>query len=100
MAANFRIDTSKENSKSVIINIIGDFDGTSAWELINKLEECSKKNSLVVVNTKGLKCFEPFGLGVFERNASQLSASPSRFVVTGDNADVLAIYKPFSKRKL
>jgi len=47
---------------------MGDFDGSSAFELINIIKEHYGKVGKVVINTDGLSSTHPFGLGVFQKN--------------------------------
>jgi hypothetical protein len=65
MAVNFKM-VSQRNGGGRYIRLTGDFDGSSACELINALEEYSGSGS-VVVDTCGLLSIHPFGRGVFQK---------------------------------
>lgn len=82
MATNFRIHTKNSDNKKVLINLSGDFDGTSAWELINKLNQCSEKTSLIVINTDRIQHIEPFGLGVLKKNLGTIRKN-TQIIETG-----------------
>lgn len=67
MASNFRI-FSHRNNGDLHLNLIGDFDGSSAFELINILQGYSGNGGKIVINTNGLSSIHPFGVGVFQKN--------------------------------
>lgn len=54
MASNFRILTSRNNG-NLQLQLMGDFDGSSAFELINVLKEHYGKVGKVVINASSLK---------------------------------------------
>ena len=60
MAFNFRIQRHR-NGGSLHLNLIGDFDGTSALELIHVLEAAAGLPGRVFVHTCCLSKVEPFG---------------------------------------
>ena len=73
MAVNFKIYRLRSKSKnSVRLALDGDFDGTSAHELINALAACEKGVDQVVIDTSGLKAVHPFGQAVLQRNLAGL----------------------------
>ncbi len=82
MAVNFHIKTCRSDNEKFVINLSGDFDGTSAWELINTLHHYSNKAQLIIVNTDGVKIIEPYGLGVLEKNLGAIKKH-TRIIVTG-----------------
>ena len=69
MALNFRIFIHR-NHGNLRLKLTGDFDGSSAYELINVLKEHHGKVGKVVINTDGLAAIHPFGQGVFKKNCS------------------------------
>lgn len=95
MALNFRINTRKHNNQRIVIDLSGDFDGTSAWELIHTLNDYSGHFELIEVNTDGLKELVPFGKNIFEKHAGPLKKSSSRYVFTGPMAMSLSNEEPF-----
>ena len=64
MASNFKIFITR-NGKILHLNLIGDFDGSSAFELINMLLVHNGKDNKIVVHTDTLCSIHPFGLEVF-----------------------------------
>jgi hypothetical protein len=89
MAANFRISVQR-SSHSLLLNVMGDFDGTSACELLNILKESSDGVARVFVNTTGLKDIYPFGQDTFHNSLYLLKDLPIRLVFTGENASSIA----------
>ena len=69
MASNFKISSQKNKGK-LLIRLTGDFDGSSACELINTLEAYHGSIGNVVVDTCGLLSIHPFGRGVFHKYCS------------------------------
>jgi hypothetical protein len=89
MAGNFRISVHR-NSNSLDLKLIGDFDGTSACELLNVLEEKCNRVHTVLINTNGLREIYPFGQDTFENSLYLLKDRPIRLVFTGENASRIA----------
>ncbi len=69
MASNFRIYCHK-NRENLHLKLMGDFDGSSAYELINTLKKYSGIAGKVFVDTCSLLSIHPFGLDVFQKNFS------------------------------
>ena len=89
MASNFRISVHR-NSHSLDLKLMGDFDGTSACELLNVLKDNSDGVARVFVNTSGLKDIYPFGQDTFQNSLYLLKDRPFRLVFTGENATRIA----------
>jgi anti-anti-sigma regulatory factor len=100
MAANFRMSTRKKEKGRIVIQMSGDFDGSSAWELIHKLNECSGKNDVIEVDTDGLKTLAPFGKDILISHLSPIGKSVPRYVITGSNADFLSDVRLFRSSKV
>ncbi len=66
MASNFKISLNRNNN-SLHLNLMGDFDGSSAFELINTLKEHNGNSVKIFINTGGLSSLHPFGLDVFQK---------------------------------
>ena len=97
MALNFKIKTSKVDNERIVIRMSGDFDGSSAWELIHKMNEYSETYEVIEVDTDGLKELIPFGRSTFMSHGKSLRQTPSRFVVTGGYAPYfseLSLFEP------
>lgn len=83
MAVNFRISQLKcKNSVHLALN--GDFDGTSAHELINILKSCRTGVDQVFINTNGLKTVHHFGRVVLSNNLSGLKDRCGSLVFIGN----------------
>ena len=90
MASNFRI-TVHENSDSLHLKLVGEFDGDSAWELLNVLKKRAGRVCRVFVHTSSLKRVHPFGRETFREHLGDLDAAPPwRILFTGDHACQLA----------
>ena len=71
MAKNFKIYKHCNNRKFEL-KLNGDFDGSSAWELISTLKEYYGNATEIVIDTFGLVSIHPFGIDVFQKNYSIL----------------------------
>jgi hypothetical protein len=89
MAPNFRISIHR-NSDNLHLKLIGDFDGTSAYELLNVLKKNCNGVCRVIIHTSCLKNIYPFGREVFRRNLSELNNHRTRMMFTGENANHIA----------
>jgi len=89
MASNFRIAIHR-NADSVDLKLIGDFDGTSACELLNALKENCDGVARVFINTSGLKDVYPFGVDTFQNSLYLLKDRRFRLVFGGKNAPSIA----------
>jgi hypothetical protein len=72
MTSNFTVHHHTENG-NLRVDLNGDFDGTSACELLNLIEGYRNKVKKVIINTDGLKSIHPFGKAVFEKQVSALN---------------------------
>lgn len=82
MASNFRIIIHR-NSCNLHLKLLGDFDGTSAHELIQAIVSHGRGADRIFIHTNGLREVAPFGRAVFQRNIDQTGLPASRFVITG-----------------
>jgi anti-anti-sigma regulatory factor len=89
MATNFRI-TAHRNSENLHLKLMGDFDGNSAYELLDAIRTRSQHPSRIFIHTNGLKAIEPFGLDVFHTHFDLLKGKSMELVFTGENAATLA----------
>jgi hypothetical protein len=91
MASNFKI-LAHWSSDSLHLRLIGDFDGSSAYELLNFIRRNSNKVQNVLIHTNGLRSVHPFGRNTFHSNLSALEREPARLLYTGDHADKFSFY--------
>jgi anti-anti-sigma regulatory factor len=89
MASNFRITTSRCKS-DVHLRLSGDFDGTSAFELIYALKERCAGTTKAFIHTDGLKRIHTFGKDVLCNNLSLLNGQDIHLAFCGRNAAELA----------
>ncbi len=83
MAKNFKILSQEKSNRSVRIQLQGDFDGTSAHELVNILNKYSTRYPKVAIDTEGLKSINAFGLSVFIIRLKSMRFSHFGIVFTG-----------------
>ena len=90
MATNFRISVHR-NSDNLHMKLQGDFDGSSAFELLNTLGKKTNGANKVFVHTNGLKEIHPFGSQVFRGHSDILRGLCHRFVFTGEYGSRIAL---------
>lgn len=83
MAKNFHVLTKRNKNRSVSIQLSGDFDGSSACELINVLKKTKSKSGKVAIDTDGLRTVDAFGLNVFRPHMHQSNDTWPAIHVTG-----------------
>ena len=66
MALNFQIYSFKTRD-SLHLKLSGDFDGSSAYELIHTLTEHGKGFYEIFIDTNDLKSIHPYGREVFQK---------------------------------
>jgi hypothetical protein len=90
MASNFGIAIDK-NSDGFGLKLAGDFDATSAYELIYAIKKLPEHTVKVHIYTNGLKNIYPFGLDVFHKFMRSLNGQSAKIVFTGNNAAQLSV---------
>jgi hypothetical protein len=90
MASNFGIAVDK-NSDGFGLKLAGDFDATSAYELIYAIKNLPENTVKITIHTNGLKNTYPFGLNVFHRLKSSLNGQSTKIVFTGNKASQLSL---------
>ena len=88
MACNFKIVVHK-NSDNLHLKLAGDFDGSSALQLIQSLKTRKNRASRVFIHTSSLTDIYPFGKNVFENGLDSLEGQVASFVFTGEKANQL-----------
>ncbi len=84
MASNFQIYSLKTRD-SLHLKLTGDFDGSSAYELINTLTEHGKGFYEIFIDTNDLNTIHPFGKDVFQKNLGSSSKLYRNLVFIGKN---------------
>jgi anti-anti-sigma regulatory factor len=96
MATNFKI-AALRNDEDLHLTLKGDFDGTSAHELLDVVRKRDIHISRVFIHTNNLRDIHPFGLHVFHSNANVLKGQAVDLVFRGENASQFeSNYKKFS----
>jgi len=90
MASNFRIAVHK-HSDGFGLKLEGDFDATSAYELIYAIKKLPEDTVKISIHTNGLKNIYPFGLEVFHKFMNSLNGQSTKIVFTGNNAFQLSL---------
>ena len=70
MANNFKISIHRKID-NLYIRLTGDFDGSSAAELIHVLRNHQTPYYQVFINTRELSAIHPFGMDVFQKQFSE-----------------------------
>jgi anti-anti-sigma regulatory factor len=83
MAKNFRVSAQKKSSRSMNLKLYGDFDATSACELLAVLQRSVQTCPTVSIDTDGLRSVSTFGLDVFLPKVSQLGNPSADILLTG-----------------
>ena len=89
MASNFRVVVWREG-ESVHLKLVGDFDGSSACELLETVKDHSLGAHRILICTNSVKAVYPFGVRVFEKKLGELNHSPFRIFFTGAHAKRIA----------
>ena len=89
MTSNFRIALYRD-SDILHVKLIGDFDASSAFELLNTLTRDAPKTSKVFIHCSSLNEIYPFGVAVFHNNLDEIKEHSKKIVFTGENASQLA----------
>ena len=89
MSMNFQIKYKRKNG-DLHVNPVGDFDGSSAWELIHLLDEKYDGKGWVYIDTGRLRSVCPFGCNTFQCQFYQSRVPAHRLLVKGENGAALA----------
>jgi anti-anti-sigma regulatory factor len=84
MANNFHMYTHK-TTETLHVKLTGDFDGSSASELVNALTENQNKYYQIFINTTELNTIHPFGQEVLQRRLSEFKNQGPGVVFIGKN---------------
>ncbi len=85
MACNFKILIHRKDD-NLHMKLVGDFDGTSAYELLDHIGKSCPKFATTFVHTGCLEKIIPFGVGVFKNNLNDYKKRQDHLVFTGENA--------------
>jgi len=88
MATNFQI-LSYKTRDSLHLKLNGDFDGTSAYELINTIKDNGTNFYQIFIDTSNLRTIYAFGRNVLQKNFGDLEKL-SNLIFIGENERYLA----------
>lgn len=89
MASNFKVVV-HQNGIDLHLKLLGDFDGSSAHQLLNILKKYCGHCARIFIHTNYLKNIIPFGRGVFLSNLHFLKGETVQLIVTGKGASQLS----------
>jgi len=90
MAFNFNIHSLKTRD-CLHLKLSGDFDGTSAHELINALTESGKGIYDIFIDTDDLTSIHPFGIEVFQKNLGLFRTPLQNLVFIGTHGNKITV---------
>jgi anti-anti-sigma regulatory factor len=93
MAAHFKISVHR-NDENLHLKLMGDFDETSAHELVNILKRCAGRTSRVFIHTSCLRRIRHLGVKALHNNLSGLKGKSTQIIFTGEHAFRLAPEEP------
>lgn len=82
MANNFKFLLNRIRDK-IHLKLYGDFDGSSAFELINILKKYKNVPNQIVIDTNNLNTIYSFGINVFKKNISVMDIKINNIIITG-----------------
>ena len=90
MASNFQIYRHRTRD-SLHLKLDGDFDGSSALEQINTLEEYGVGFHQILIDTNALKTIYPVGRNVFQKNLGRFNKKSNHLIFIGANEHNIAV---------
>lgn len=93
MALHFKISVHR-NDENLHLKLMGDFDETSAHELINILKRCAGRTSRVFIHTSCLRRIHQLGVKALHKNLNALKRESTQIKFTGEHACRLAPEEP------
>jgi len=85
MASNFQLFFN-QNRHSLHLHMFGDFDGISAYELINALKKHNENHFEVFIDTSDLNKIHAFGIDVFQKKLSMLGNNNINIIFIGEHS--------------
>ena len=82
MPSNFSVFM-HQNNDNIHLRLFGDFDGSSAWQLIDILKQYCLGPHRIFIHTSGLSTFHPFGIEVFQKETQNYRRLNNNLVFTG-----------------
>ena len=85
MASKFKIST-HSNSENIHLQLIGDFDGISAKQLLEVLDKNCRHTNKVFIHTNRLERISTLGCNTFKQYFKNFKDQSMSLVFTGDYA--------------
>ena len=82
MPRDFEILSHRAN-EILHLHLLGDFDGSSACELVKKIKEAGSGASQILVDTTGIQSIHPFGKIVLQNSLGHVSRKSIGLTFTG-----------------
>jgi len=89
MSSNFQIYRYRTRD-SLHLKLEGDFDGSSAHELINTLVEHGTDFHQIFIDMNDLNSIHPFGRDVFQKKIDRFNKKTSNLIFIGENRHQIA----------
>ena len=77
------------SSEYIHMKLIGNFDGSLAYELLNLLEKNTNSASKIFIHTNSLSNVSAFGRDVFQKKLNVINNQSTQFLFTGEYASQL-----------
>jgi hypothetical protein len=90
MASNFQISSNRAGD-SLHLELSGDFDGTSAHELLHFIKKYSNEISMVYIHTGSLQQIHAFGRDILHRRLGIVNSNFGKIIFKGDKAAHLSL---------
>ena len=87
MASNFHMYSFKTRD-SLHLKLEGDFDGNSAYELLETLKKYDSGSYQIFIDTNDLKTIYPFGKEVFQKKLGAFKQQLRNLIFIGENGHI------------
>jgi len=84
MASNFHVFSYKTRD-TLHLRLSGDFDGTSAFQLLKTLKKQKAGFDQIFIDVNNLKTIYPFALEVFQKEMNSYDQKTDNFIFLGKN---------------
>jgi len=90
MASNFHIFSYKTKD-SLHLKLEGDFDGNSAYELLETLKKYGSSFYHIFIDTNDLKTIYPFGEEIFQKKLGIFNQKFNNLIFIGENGHKITL---------
>jgi len=90
MASNFHMFSFKTRD-SLHLKLEGDFDGNSAYELLETLKKYGSVFYQIFIDTTDLKTIYPFGREVFQKKIGTFNKNFNNLIFIGENGHEITL---------